>query len=48
MIENAKDAKLKFNFGAPSCVPATFETAGATLNADDGTTSCQTRYSLSE
>jgi len=36
MIENAKDAKLKFNFGAPSCVPATsFETAGATLNADD-------------
>lgn len=36
MLENAKDAKLKFNFGAPSCVPATsFETAGATLNATD-------------
>ena len=36
MIENAKDAKLKFNFGAPSCVPATaFETAGATLNSED-------------
>ena len=29
MIENAKDAKLKFHFGAPSCVPATaFENAG--------------------
>ena len=28
MIENAKGAKLKFNFGAPSCVPATsFESA---------------------
>ncbi|HNR19118.1 MAG TPA: adenine deaminase [Bacteroidia bacterium] len=36
MLENAKHAKLKFNFGAPSCVPATsFETAGATLNAED-------------
>ncbi len=36
MLENAKEAKLKFNFGAPSCVPATnFETAGATLNATD-------------
>lgn len=36
MIENAKDAKLKFNFGAPSCVPATqFETAGATVSADE-------------
>jgi adenine deaminase len=34
MIENARDAKLKFNFGAPSCVPATtFETAGATIDA---------------
>lgn len=34
MIENAKGAKLKFNFGAPSCVPATsFETAGAVLDA---------------
>ncbi len=36
MIENAKDAKLKFNFGAPSCVPATrFETAGAIVSADE-------------
>ena len=36
MIENARDAKLKFHFGAPSCVPATnFETAGAVINADD-------------
>jgi adenine deaminase len=35
MLENARDAKLKFCFGAPSCVPATsFETAGAELNAD--------------
>ena len=36
MIENAKTVPFKFNFGAPSCVPATnFETAGAALNADD-------------
>ncbi|MFM9051006.1 MAG: amidohydrolase family protein, partial [Bacteroidota bacterium] len=29
MLENAKNALLKFHFGAPSCVPATsFETAG--------------------
>jgi adenine deaminase len=35
MLDNAKDAVLKFHFGAPSCVPATaFETAGAILNAD--------------
>ena len=35
MIENAKGAKLKFNFGAPSCVPATsFESAGAVLDAN--------------
>ena len=34
MLENAKEAGLKFHFGAPSCVPATsFETAGAVLNA---------------
>ncbi|MBW8051737.1 MAG: adenine deaminase [Cytophagales bacterium] len=33
MLENAKDAPLKFYFGAPSCVPATiFETAGAEIN----------------
>lgn len=36
MIENAKDAKLKFNFGAPSCVPATsFESAGAELGSEN-------------
>ena len=36
MIKNGKKVPLKFNFGAPSCVPATsFETAGATINADD-------------
>ena len=30
MIENGKTVPFKFNFGAPSCVPATvFETAGA-------------------
>ena len=30
MIENGKQVPLKFNFGAPSCVPATnFESAGA-------------------
>jgi len=32
MIDNARTALLKFNFGAPSCVPATrFETSGAVL-----------------
>ena len=36
MIENGKEVPLKFNFGAPSCVPATsFESAGAVINADD-------------
>src|SRR5215210_5767752 len=36
MIENGKTVPFKFNFGAPSCVPATtFETAGAELNAND-------------
>ena len=36
MIENGRDAKLKFHFGAPSCVPATdFETAGAEVTAAD-------------
>ena len=36
MIENGKTIPFKFNFGAPSCVPATgFETAGAVLNAAD-------------
>jgi adenine deaminase len=33
MIENGKKVPFKFNFGAPSCVPATiFETAGAALD----------------
>ncbi|RMG77864.1 MAG: adenine deaminase, partial [Bacteroidetes bacterium] len=32
MIENGKTVPFKFNFGAPSCVPATsFETAGAEI-----------------
>ena len=36
MIENGKTVPFKFNFGAPSCVPATgFETAGAVLNSAD-------------
>ncbi|MFT4154519.1 adenine deaminase [Parafilimonas sp.] len=36
MIENGRGVKFKFNFGAPSCVPATvFETAGASLDSDD-------------
>ncbi len=35
MLENATGAKLKFHFGAPSCVPATsFETAGAVIDAE--------------
>ncbi len=34
MIEDGNRVPFKFNFGAPSCVPATvFETAGATLDA---------------
>ncbi|WP_299617508.1 adenine deaminase [uncultured Tenacibaculum sp.] len=36
MIENGKKVPLKFNFGAPSCVPATsFESAGAVIDSDD-------------
>ena len=36
MIDNGKKVPFKFNFGAPSCVPATiFETAGDALDADD-------------
>jgi adenine deaminase len=36
MIANGKTVPFKFNFGAPSCVPATiFETAGAQLDATD-------------
>ncbi len=35
MIENSKKVPLKFHFGAPSCVPATFfETAGAIIDSD--------------
>jgi adenine deaminase len=35
MIENGKTVPFKFNFGAPSCVPATvFETAGAVVDAN--------------
>lgn len=35
MLENAQHAKLKFHFGAPSCVPATsFESAGAEMGPD--------------
>jgi adenine deaminase len=34
MLADAKRSPLKFNFGAPSCVPATtFETAGASLDS---------------
>jgi adenine deaminase len=36
MIENGQKVPLKFNFGAPSCVPATsFESAGAIIDAAD-------------
>ncbi|MFD0963270.1 adenine deaminase [Pseudofulvibacter geojedonensis] len=36
MIENGKKVPFKFNFGAPSCVPATsFESAGAVINSED-------------
>lgn len=36
MVEVGKKSPFKFYFGAPSCVPATtFETAGASVNADD-------------
>ena len=36
MIANGKTVPLKFNFGAPSCVPATsFETAGAVIDSTD-------------
>ena len=35
MIDNGRTVPFKFNFGAPSCVPATtFETAGAVLDAE--------------
>ena len=36
MIENGNKVNFKFNFGAPSCVPATiFETAGAAVDSKD-------------
>ncbi len=36
MIENGQQTPFKFNFGAPSCVPATsFESAGAVIDSDD-------------
>ncbi|MEZ4797678.1 MAG: adenine deaminase [Flavobacteriaceae bacterium] len=36
MIENGKRTPFKFNFGAPSCVPATgFESAGAIIDSED-------------
>jgi len=36
MINNGKQVPFKFNFGAPSCVPATiFETAGAAITSED-------------
>ena len=36
MIENGKEVSFKFNFGAPSCVPATkFESAGAVIDSED-------------
>ncbi|MCX7547424.1 adenine deaminase [Xanthomarina sp. F1114] len=35
MINNGKETPFKFNFGAPSCVPATnFESAGAVIDSD--------------
>lgn len=36
MLDDAEQVPFHFNFGAPSCVPATtFETSGATINAYD-------------
>ena len=36
MLDNGNKVPFKFNFGAPSCVPATtFETAGAVINVKD-------------
>ncbi|GAC1438030.1 MAG: adenine deaminase [Sediminibacterium sp.] len=36
MIGNGKQVPFKFNFGVPSCVPATpFETAGASLSSEE-------------
>ncbi len=36
MIENGKKVPFRFNFGAPSCVPATpYESSGAVITPDD-------------
>lgn len=36
MIENGNQVPFKFNFGAPSCVPATsFESAGAVIDSEE-------------
>jgi adenine deaminase len=36
MVESGRRSPFKFNFGAPSCVPATdFETAGAVISPED-------------
>jgi adenine deaminase len=36
MIENGNQTAFKFNFGAPSCVPATsFESSGAVIDSED-------------
>ena len=36
MIDNGKKVPFKFNFGVPSCVPATsFESAGAVIDSND-------------
>ena len=36
MINNGNKVPFKFNFGAPSCVPATsFESSGAVINSED-------------
>lgn len=36
MIDNGNEVNFKFNFGAPSCVPATtFETAGAEITSEE-------------
>ncbi len=44
MIANGKQVPFKFNFGAPSCVPATiFETAGSALDSNDVTALLQKR-----
>lgn len=51
MLEDAKDAMLKFHFGAPSCVPATtFESSGDTLdpNSTDSLLQRKDIYYLSE